>query len=152
MCWDVTIVHRNDTHLVDADYWSRLGEDICFDPHFRAYLRFDQSLRASSPAPKELHMLPENMPYYRGPRITSPADSSHQEADTAFCECLQTSITSGVNAGMSHLSHVPVRFGDFDTFTPASAHASTNHDIPCLVQQVMRFGWAVYSFGGGHFA
>jgi hypothetical protein len=97
-------------------------------------------------------MLPENMPYYRGPRITSPVDSSHQEADAAYCECLQTSITCGVNAGTSHLSHVPVRFGDFDTVTPSSAHASTNHEIPCLAQQVMRFGWAVYSFGGGHFA
>ena len=90
-------------------------------------------------------MLPENMPYYRGPRITSPADSSHREADAAYCECLQTSITSSVNAEMSHLSH-------FDTFTPAIAHASTYHDIPCLAQQVMLFGWAVYSFGGGHFA
>ena len=79
-------------------------------------------------------MLPENLPYYCGPRITSPADSSHQEANAAYCECLQTSITSGVNvnAGMSHLSHVPVRFGDFNTVTPASAHASTNHEIPCL--------------------
>ncbi len=38
MCWDMTIINRNDVHLVDADYWSRLGEDICFDPHFRAYL------------------------------------------------------------------------------------------------------------------
>jgi len=45
-----------------------------------------------------------------------------------------------------------VRFGDFDTVTPSSAHASTNHKIPCLAQQVMRLGWAVYSFGGGHFA
>ena len=99
-------------------------------------------------------MLPENLPYYRGPRITLPADSSHQEANTAYCECLQTSITSGVNvnAGTSHLSRVPVQFGDFNTVTPASAHASTNHEIPCLAQQVMRFGWAVYSFGGGHFA
>ena len=31
MCWDVDIVHRPDTKLVDADYWSRLGVDIEFD-------------------------------------------------------------------------------------------------------------------------
>ena len=34
MCWDVDIVHRPDTELVDADYWSRLGVDIDFDPLF----------------------------------------------------------------------------------------------------------------------
>ena len=45
MCWDVDIVHRNDIHLTDADYWSRLGADICFDPLFKSYLDFDQGLR-----------------------------------------------------------------------------------------------------------
>jgi hypothetical protein len=28
ICWDMDIVHRNDTFLVDADYWSRLGVDV----------------------------------------------------------------------------------------------------------------------------
>ena len=28
MCWDMDIVHRNDVYMTDADYWSRLGEDI----------------------------------------------------------------------------------------------------------------------------
>jgi hypothetical protein len=41
MCWDVDVVHQNDSHLVDADYWSRLGADICFDPLFKSYLDFD---------------------------------------------------------------------------------------------------------------
>jgi hypothetical protein len=41
MCWDVEIVHRIDTHLVNADYWSRVGADICFDPLFKSYLDFD---------------------------------------------------------------------------------------------------------------
>ena len=34
MCWDMDIVHRNDIYLAGADYWSRLGEDICYDPLF----------------------------------------------------------------------------------------------------------------------
>ncbi len=34
MCWDVTIIHWNNTYLADADYWLHLGEDICFNPHF----------------------------------------------------------------------------------------------------------------------
>ena len=45
MCWDVDIVHRNDVHLTDADYWSRLGADICFDPLFKSYLDFDRGIR-----------------------------------------------------------------------------------------------------------
>jgi hypothetical protein len=137
MCWDVTIVHRNDTHLIDADYWSRLGEDICIDPHFRDYQKFDKSLRASSPAPTKLPMLPQNMPYYWGPRITTQANSSHQEADMAYCECLLSSIASNGEAETSPLSHVPVRFGDSDTVTPASAHVSINHEIPCLAHQAL---------------
>ena len=93
-------------------------------------------------------MLPENMPYYRGPRITSPVTPPIKR----LMQPTVTSITCGVNAGTSHLFHVSVRFGDFDTITPASAHASTNHEILCLAQQVMWFGWAVYSFGGGQIA
>jgi hypothetical protein len=38
MCWDVDIVHRPDVELIDADYWSRLGADLNFDPLYRKYL------------------------------------------------------------------------------------------------------------------
>jgi len=49
MCWDVDIVHRNDIHLTNADYWSRLGADICFDPLFKSYLDFDRGFVNDSP-------------------------------------------------------------------------------------------------------
>ncbi len=71
MCWDIDIIHRNDAHLTDADYWSRLGADICFDPPFKSYLDFNRSLRERCPAPTSLPMKPENMPYYCGPRLAS---------------------------------------------------------------------------------
>ncbi len=29
MCWDMDIEHRNNIHLTDADYFSRLGSDLC---------------------------------------------------------------------------------------------------------------------------
>jgi hypothetical protein len=152
MCWDVTIILRNNTYLADADYWLHLGEDICFDLHFRDYLQFVQRLRATYPAPTELPMLPQNMPYYRGPWVTTQPYLNHPDADATYCQCLLSSIIQGNSGGMSHLSNVPVRFGDFDTVTPAGAHASTNHKIPCLAQQILQFSWTVYSFGGGHFA
>jgi hypothetical protein len=139
MCWDIDIVHQKDTHLTDVDYWLRLGKDICFDPHFHEYLQFDCSLRAEFPTPTALPMLPQNMPYYRCPRVPSQNDSSVQDADTAYCQALISTITSSKGIGLTHLSHVSARFGDFDTVTPDDAHVSTNHEIPSLAQQILRF-------------
>ncbi len=164
----------NDSYLVDADYWSRLGADVyvCFDPLFKSYLDFDRGLRQRFPAPVTLPIKPENMPYYRGPRITTkidapacprpapaciptpactPADPSAaaRDADNSHCQ----SIFSAINNcnGLCHLANVPVMFGDFDTVTPDSTHASLNHKIPAYAQRVLRFSWADYSFGGDHF-
>ncbi len=36
--------------------------------------------------------------------------------------------------------------------TLSSACSNNNDNIPCYPQQVLQFGWAVYSFHGGHFA
>ena len=58
MCWDVDIVHRNESYLVDADYWSRLSADVCFDPLFKSYLNFNRGLRQCFPAPVTLPMKP----------------------------------------------------------------------------------------------
>ena len=35
MGWDVDIVHWTNDYLVDADNWSRLDSDLCYDPSFR---------------------------------------------------------------------------------------------------------------------
>jgi hypothetical protein len=72
MCWDVDIVHRPDVELVDADYWSRLGVDIVYDPLLRDYMAYTMKTRAAHPPPTELPMRPENMPYYRGPNQELP--------------------------------------------------------------------------------
>ncbi len=152
MCWDMDIVHRNDIYLADADYWSRLGEDICYDPLFKAYLDFDRGLRETFPAPTELPMLPENMPYYRGPRVVPPPSADEQTADVNHCQLLFTQVLTHESNGLCHLSVNPITFGEFDTVTPSEGHALMNHEFPCYAQQVLRFSWAVYSFSGGHFA
>jgi hypothetical protein len=63
MCWDVDIdiVHWNDSCIMDADYWSRFGADLCFNPLFKTYLDLNQSLCLESPAPSSFPMKPENM-------------------------------------------------------------------------------------------
>jgi hypothetical protein len=173
MCWDVDIVHRNNSYLVDADYWSHLGADVCFDPLFKSYLDFDGGLCQRFSAPVTLPMKPENMSYYRGPWITNkidapacppapacipaptctPADPSAatRNADNSHCQSIFSAIIDNNCNGLCHLANVPVTFGDFDSVTPDSTHESLNHEIPAYAQRVLCFGWAVYSFGGGHF-
>ena len=58
MCWDVDVVHRPDTELVDADYWSRLGVDLDFGPLLRGYLAYALARRHLSPPPTDLPMRP----------------------------------------------------------------------------------------------
>ena len=97
-------------------------------------------------------MLPENMPYYRGPRVVPPPSADEQTTDVNHCQSLLTQVLTHSSYGLCHLSVNPVTFGEFDTVTPSNGHASTNHKFPCYAQQVLCFSWAVYSFGGGHLA
>jgi hypothetical protein len=152
MCWDADVIHQNDTYLAKADYWLQLGKDICFNPYFRDYLQFDRSLCAEFPAPTDLPMFPQNMPYYCGLRIPSQVDSSVQDMYEAYCQTLLPTIIGSDGTGLIHLSHIPIWFGEFDIITPATTHPSNNYDFPCFAQQVLQFSWSVYSFGGGHFA
>jgi hypothetical protein len=134
MCWDVDIVHRNNIHLTDADYWSHLGADICYDPLFKSYLDFDRGLRQKFPVPTKLPMLPVNMPYYRGPRVIPPSHTAEHISNVNYCHSLVSNIMTPNCNGLSHLSIIPVKFGDFDTVTPLDGHASTNHEFPCYAQ------------------
>ncbi len=164
MCWDVNIVHRNDSHLVNANYWLRLGADICFDPLFKSYLDFDWELCKKIPAPTALPMKPENMPYYQGPRITTSMDLQHTSpsADTSWsdtdaanishCQSLFLAIIDHNCQGLCRLAQVPVCFGDFKNVMPSDAHGPSNHKIPAYAIRVLCFNWDIYSFGGGHFA
>ena len=152
MCWDMDIVHRNDIYLSNADYWSRLGEDICYDRLFKSYLDFDHGLHKKYPAPIGLPVIPEKMPYYQGPRVLPPSNTDKQTTNVHHCQSLFSQVMTHNSNGLCHLSIAPVTFGEFDTVTPSDGHASTNHEFPCYVQQVLSFSWAVYSFGGGHFA
>jgi hypothetical protein len=93
MCWDVDIVHRPDTELVDADYWSQLGIDFDCDPLFWEYLDYTHKLCQSNPAPTNLPMQPENMPYYRWPHFRKPT-SNKAMADTMHLQGLLTDIAT----------------------------------------------------------
>ncbi len=69
MCWAMEIVHQPDIFNVDTDYWSHILMNLFFDQMLREYSELCGTLSASHPAPCNIPMKPENMPYYRGPRI-----------------------------------------------------------------------------------
>ena len=105
MGWDMDIVHRNDHHLADADYWSRVGADLCFDLLLRRYLEISSALVRSNPPTKGLPLLPENMPYYRSPRFPymDSAPDDHMPA-------AQAAMVLPLSAGTIAISNRPVAF------------------------------------------
>ncbi len=123
MCWDVDIVHRPDTELVDANYWSRLSVDLDFNPLLHSYLAYALAHRNLNPPPTDLPMRPENMPYYRRPRIQEPTGSA-VSADTLHIQSLITDIVSSFGCGHTHLSNVPILFGKFNHAHPPPRQAA----------------------------
>ncbi len=154
MCWDVDIVHRPDSKLINADYWSCLGADINFDPLFHKYLQLTDQLRKSKPAPTDLPMHPENMPYYRGPQIQPPTPTAASDGALHIQGLLTDLMVSG-GRGHTNLSNLLIQFGKSNPSLPNTgqpARALLNSKFASYARQTMNFDWAVYSFSNGHFA
>ena len=151
MCWDVDIVHRANDFLVDADYWSRLSADLCYDPTFREYLHFVSSFRSMHPPPTDIPMQPENMPYYRGPRVKYPGNS--KQTVNVAANSLLAMIVTQERFSPPCLANYPVQFGRFpgDQVYDTNTRALYNSEYPALAFHASRFSWAVYSFNSGHF-
>jgi hypothetical protein len=151
MGWDVDIAHRRDHYLADVDYWPRLGADLCFDLLFKTYLDLTRALCRDNPPPKSFPMKPENMPYYRGPRIHTPTDTG-KRSDANHYHTIVSSVLVNNCHSLCHLSNIPVKFGNFGRVTLSTSRSLHNDEFPCYAMQVLQFSWAVYSFQGGHFA
>jgi len=87
------------------------------------------------------------------PGAHGPAEpsSDSDKAHLLHCQSIMSAMVHQDYHGLSHLTNVPVRFGDFDNVTPPTSHASLNHEIPTNAHWILTFNWAVYSFGGCHF-
>ncbi len=149
--WDVNIVHRNDHYITDVDYWSCLGTDLCFDPLFKTYLDITQTLRIENPPLTLFPMKPENMPYYRGPRVIQP-NTTDMHSDANHSQAIISTVMVDNCHGLCHLSNISVKFGDFGWVTSSTSHSLHNNEFPCYALQVLQFSWTVFSFQGGHFA
>lgn len=162
MLWSCDIVHRNAEHLGDADYLSRLGADLDYDPLVRTYLNFTTRLRELYP-PVDGPVRPENMPGFRGPRIASqpsPAAPVNVATISHLANSVQDphivpilhSIVLNESGGHAHcLETVPVVFG-FLTQQPTTPGITLHGDnIPILASELTTFSWVVYGFNSGHF-
>jgi hypothetical protein len=107
MGWDVNIVHQNDNYMTDADYWSRLGADLCFDPLFKKYLDLTWKLCLENPTLSSFPIKPENMLYYRGPQVL-PANQDKQHTEDAHCQALVSTVIVDNSHGLCQLANVLV--------------------------------------------
>ncbi len=139
MCWDVDIVHRTNKFLVDADYWSRLNANLCYNPTFCEYLQFVSSFCVTHPPPTAIPMQPENMPYYHGPRIRHPDDLEDANADVA-AESLLTMIVAEERYIPPCLANYPVRFGEFTPPTDAAIRYLYNLSLHSPFKQLDSVG------------
>jgi hypothetical protein len=159
MGWDVDIVHRTNNYLVNADYWSRLVSNLCYDPSFRKYLHIIGDLRKAHPPPTSLPMKAEHMPYYCGLRIPvehCPAGTSTDNLDDTIVDNIATTLITSIitqgDTGLTSLCVHPVGVGLFLTLTsPEPVRTLYNNKFSALAYRAMNFLWAVYGFNSGHF-
>jgi hypothetical protein len=164
MCWDMDIEHRNDTFLTDADYWSCLGVDLCFDPLLKNYIDQVNSFRERRPSPTALPPLPENMPNFHGPRLLKAvANAPNLISEEPLVvpptvlpldSCQPAGPDAAPAVGFQHCSNYAVQFGW--CAVPRGQDATRakvlyNSHITAATSILSKFDWAVYGFNNGHF-
>ncbi len=159
MGWDVDIVHRTNDHLVNADYWSRLESDLCYDPTFRQYLHLVSELHRTHPSPTNLPMKAKNMLHYRGLRTpvkhclegTCMDEVVNVEVDV-IATALTTTIVTQSDEDFTSLCNCPVQFGSLPLQDCThSIRGLYNTEFPALAYHATHFSWAIYGFNSGHF-
>ncbi len=148
----MVIEHQNDMCLTNANYFSRLGADLCFDPLLKECVEQVNAICRHSPALTGLPIAPVNQPYFHGLRLNMPRKSEqHPSAPQPPDSGALAAITI---TGLQHLSNWPVTFG---TAAPANAVCDValcclyNLDITRATSMLAHFDRAVYSFNSGHF-
>jgi hypothetical protein len=99
-------------------------------------------------------MRPENMPYYRGPRV-QPVTPTKDSANAHYIQSLLTDIVMSTSTAGTVLMNVPICFGHMVTAlktTTTRTCALLNSEFASYAYHAMYFSWAVYSFSNGHFS
>jgi hypothetical protein len=128
--------------------------DIVYDPLLHNFMVYTMKTRAAHPPPMEMPMHPENMPFYRGPRIIQPTPPTASSVDALHIQLLLTNIVLSNGLGDTALSNVPVQFGTFNDDLRGhrtEVCALLNSEFARYARQCLQFDWAVYLFSNGHF-
>jgi hypothetical protein len=150
MCWDMIIEHRNNACLTNADYFSRLGADLCFNPLLKEYVQQAHTLRCCSPAPTDMPIAPKFQPYFRGPCISSPKSQPPPLGLAMHAKVATIPATTG----LQHLQNWPVSFRCSPQSWDAGDAARCclyNSKLTRAASMLAHFDWAVYGFNSGHF-
>jgi hypothetical protein len=154
MCWDVDIINRPEAQLADADYWSRLGVNIEYNPLLCNYLEFTMKTNAANLPPTELPMRPINMSYYRGPRFQATTTLTNT-TNMLHGQTIMINIVLHQDCWHTHWSNIPICFKqliDNCSIPKSGALALLNSKFAWYIRHAIGFDWAVYLFSNGHFS
>jgi hypothetical protein len=99
-------------------------------------------------------MRPENMPYYRGPRVQKPSPEDGT-ADAHHIQGILSELIVLEGRGHATLSNRPVRFEQLKSSLPdtgSNARTLLNSEFARYAHETTIFNWAVFSFSNGHFS
>ena len=165
MLWAMDLYHRNADFLVQPDYWSRVGADLCFDELTRAYMKFAGELRREHP-PVEGTMLPENMPGYRQPVIRTPLPDRPNEPvtpvnlsrlsttsdDLSISRILTSMYLENSGGHALCLQTIPITVGHISSnVAQKPCKPMYHHRTTVLAAEATLYTFAIYGFNSGHF-
>jgi hypothetical protein len=150
MCWNMVIGHHNDAFFTDADYFSWLGANLCFNHLLKGYVHQAHALCCCSPVPTNMPIAPEFQLYLRGPRINSPQSQPPPQGLAMHANV----ATIPATPGLQHLHNWPVSFGCFPQSLESddvAPHCLYNCKLTQAASMLAHFNWAVYGLNSRHF-
>ena len=119
MYWSFTLVHRSSNWVIDADYWSRIAENIHVDPLLAQYTSLAQTLYKK----------------YKPPNGEITPDTL-----SGFRKIKEQTISGLIfpEHGKPYMENTPIRFGQDNSDSPAS---SLNNSITIQAFQAQHFSW-----------
>jgi hypothetical protein len=147
-----SIANRPGGMLEDANYFSRLGEDIHIDPLLKEYLGFARKSYVESP-PSSDPLNDQNMPGRRA-RSTNLRENDVAEAQADFARVEwegndEIDLTPPSNKHSRSYSNVPI-----DIYNTGVVQAKSDMNFSYITETALRlskFNWCMNQPGHGHF-
>ena len=129
MYWSFTLVHRNANWVMDADYWSRISENIHIDPLLAQYTSLAQTLYKKYEPPTG-EITQDTLPGFRKVKEKSTSGLIYQ-VDT-----------------QPYMENFPIRFGQDNSKVLAS---TLHNSISAQAFQAQHFSWILHGITNCHF-